>query len=131
MEWGILIAIAIGFFLWRQSKDKEKAEAATKTINQDTRLYQAIKAAKREYDWYMKDRKHEWHREGELLFENAHACVYHVEHFAEYRLGFYFKDLNEFGLYGIFVGNESDIYENYYRTDSTFKKEGFLYHEDD
>ncbi len=75
--------------------------------------------------------KYERHRDGELLFENAHLQVYNVEHFAESRLGFYFKDLNEYGLYGLFVGNDADIYESYYRTDSTFKKEGRLLYDDD
>ncbi len=57
--------------------------------------------------------------------------AYHVNHFAESRVGFYFKDLNEYGLYGFFAGNDDDYIESYYRSDETFKLEGRLLHDDD
>ncbi len=62
--------------------------------------------------------------------ENAHLQIYNVEHFAKSRLGFYFKDLNEYGLYSFFAGNDDDYIESF-RTDSTFKSEGQLLYDDD
>ena len=46
--------------------------------------------------------------------------------FAESRVGFHFKDTEEFGLYGFFAGNDDDVYHSYYRTDRTFQKEEML-----
>jgi len=131
MEWGILIALVAAFFIWRHSKTQEKAEAATQRLKQDNRLYQHIKTAKREYDWHERNQPYKRHPDGELLFENAHVQVYNVEHFAESRLGFYFKDTNEYGLYGFFAGNGDEFHESYYRTDRTFKQEGVLLYDDD
>jgi hypothetical protein len=56
--------------------------------------------------------------------------AYNVDHFAETRVGFYFKDLNEYRMYGFFAGNGDETFESYYRTDSTFKKEETLLHDD-
>jgi hypothetical protein len=70
-------------------------------------------------------------KDGELIFEDTHMRAYHVDHFAESRVGFYFKDLNEFGLYGFFAGNDDDYFHSYYRSDQTFKLEGRLLHDDD
>ena len=39
-------------------------------------------------------------------------------------MGFYFKDLEECGLYGVFAGNDDDVIESYYRTDRIFREEG-------
>jgi hypothetical protein len=51
--------------------------------------------------------------------------AFRVNHFAESRVGFYFKDLDEYGLYCFFDGDGSEI-ESYYRTDRTFQKEEML-----
>ena len=52
-------------------------------------------------------------------------------HGPEYRVGFYFKDINEFGLYGLFAGNGDDTITSYYRTDRTFQKEEHVFAWDD
>jgi hypothetical protein len=44
----------------------------------------------------------------------------------ESRVGFYFKDTEEFGLYSFFAGNDDDVFRSYYRTDRTFQKEEML-----
>ena len=40
MDWSILIVLALvgAFFLWRQSKNKEKAQAANERLERDTRM---------------------------------------------------------------------------------------------
>ncbi|RQH12459.1 hypothetical protein [Bradyrhizobium sp. RP6] len=132
MDWSLILLIALvgGFFLWRQSKNTEKAEAARDRLKRDDRLYQAIKAGMREYRW--KERDHDfWDaKHGQRLFETAHLIAFHVDHFAESRVGFFFKDLNEYGMYGAFAGNGDEFIESYYRTDSTLKEEGMLLHDD-
>jgi hypothetical protein len=50
--WGwVLLGLIAAFFLWRHSKDKEKAVVATDILTKDNRLYQHIKAGMREVDW--------------------------------------------------------------------------------
>jgi hypothetical protein len=130
--WGwVLLGLVAGFFLWRRSKDKEKAAVATEVLTNDNRLYQSIKAGMREVDWQNRAQPLKHYSDGELIFENAHMRAYHVDHFAETRVGFYFKDLNEYGLYGFFAGNGDEVHESYYRTNSTFKTEERLLYDDD
>ena len=132
MDWSLLglLALVGAFFVWRSSKNAEKAKAATERLDKDNRLYQHIKTGMREYHW-RESKQNFWKaKNGELLFETAHLIAYRVDHFAESRVGFYFKDLNEYGLYGFFAGNGDEFYESYYRTDSTFQEEGMLLHDD-
>lgn len=128
MDWSVLLVLGLVgvFFLWRQSKNTEKAKAANERLERDTRLYRNIKAGMREYHW--RERENEFWRakDGELLFETAHLSAFNVDHVAESRVGFYFKDIDEFGLYGFFAGNDDDVFHSYYRTDRTFKKEEVL-----
>ena len=136
MDWSTLAVVAVvgGFLLWRFGKAKQKteqrAEAATQRLTRDNRLYQHIKSGMREYDWRRQDEAFQIRKHGELIFETAHMAAYKVVHFAEARVGFYFKDLNEYGLYGFFAGNGDDYFESYYRTDKTFQEEGRLLHDD-
>jgi hypothetical protein len=128
MDWSVIILLALVgvFFLWRSSKNEEKAKVVSARLEGDTKLYQHIKTGMREYNF----RKHEeqfWKaRDGELLFDTAHMSAFHVDHFAETRVGFYFKDLQEYGLYGGFAGNGDEFHDSYYRTDRTFRKEEVL-----
>ena len=80
----------------------------------------------REYNWRAPENDFWRSEDGELLFETAHLSARRVSHFAESRVGFYFKDIEEFGLYGFFAGNDDDVFHSYYRTDRTFQKEEML-----
>ncbi|SNT12314.1 hypothetical protein SAMN05216374_2791 [Tardiphaga sp. OK246] len=128
MDWSVIVLLALVgvFFLWRSSKNEDKAKVASATLESDTRLYQRIKTGMREYNF----REHEgqfWKaKNGDLLFDTAHLSAFHVDHFAEIRVGFYFKDLNEYGLYGGFAGDGEEFHDSYYRTDRTFQKEQVL-----
>jgi uncharacterized membrane protein YccC len=46
MDWTLVVVLALAgvFFLWRQSKNTEKAKAANERLERDTRLYRNIKA---------------------------------------------------------------------------------------
>jgi hypothetical protein len=128
MDWTLVVVLALAgvFFLWRQSKNTEKAKAASERLERDTRLYRNIRAGMREYHWRERENDFWRSKDGELLFETAHLSAFHVSHFAESRVGFYFKDTEEFGLYGFFAGNDDDVFHSYYRTDRTFQKEEML-----
>jgi hypothetical protein len=128
MDWSLLMLLAVagGFLLWRQSKNEEAAKVASARLENDTRLYRNIKSGMREYHFREREKDFWKAKNGELLFETAHLSVFHVDHVAESRVGFYFKDLDEYGLYGFFAGNDDDVYHSYYRTDRTFQKEEML-----
>jgi hypothetical protein len=128
MDWILVVVLVLAgvFFLWRQSKNTEKAKAANERLERDTRLYRNIKTGMREYQFREREQDFWRAKDGELLFETAHLSAFSVSHFAESRVGFYFKDTEEFGLYGFFTGNDDDVYHSYYRTDRTFQKEEML-----
>jgi hypothetical protein len=125
------------FIFLGYKKDKAKQEKAQKEIARDTKLYENIKRGKREYDWrqnqenYSNYLKQQQHRA--LLFETADMVAFNLEHFAEFRISFYFKDINEYGIYSFFVGNDPDIdvFETFYRSDAEFKKEQILICDDE
>lgn len=52
MDWGLLAVVVLisGFVLWQRSKQQEAAKVANARLDRDTRLYEHIKAGKREYD---------------------------------------------------------------------------------
>jgi hypothetical protein len=132
MDWSILVLVLVGaLFLWRNQKNAAVAKAASDRLERDARLYQHIKTGMREYDWRDRDGLFWTAKDGELLFETAHLSAFHVHHFAESRVGFYFKDIDEFGLYGFFAGNGDEFYKSYFRTDRTFQKEEALMASDD
>ncbi|TYO61956.1 hypothetical protein FXV83_35660 [Bradyrhizobium hipponense] len=136
MDWSFLmIAVPVGaFILWRSQKQAEAAKVASARLTRDKLLYEHIKTGMREYDWRQREgrcedlfsRTRRKAKDGELLFETAHLSAFHVNHGPEYRVGFYFKDINEFGLYGLFAGNGDETITSYYRTDRTFQKEEML-----
>lgn len=133
MDWSVIVVLALVgiFFMWRSSKNAEKAEVASARLKRDTRLYQNIKKGMREYNFREVEGQFWKAKDGELLFDTAHLSAFHVEHFAENRVGFYFKDLEEYGLYGGFAGNGDEFHESYYRTDRTLQKEEPLYRDED
>jgi hypothetical protein len=127
MDWWILLIVAIGaYFLWQHRKRTEMAKKANARRDRDTQLLQHIKSAKREYDFQKRDEPINFPKDGELVFETAHYSIYKVNHFAESRLGFHFKDIEEYGLYGFFAGEPGEYYDSYCRTDSAFKTEQTL-----
>jgi hypothetical protein len=129
MDWSLLIVLAIagGFFLWQRSKNTKAAEVADARLDRDTKLYDNIKAGMREYQWREREQPLWKAKNLEKVFETAHLVAFHLDHFAESRVGFYFKDLNEYGMYSFFAGDGDEFFESYYRTDSSFQKEEHLY----
>lgn len=66
---------------------------------------------------------------GSVVYETRILAVYHIDHFAENRYGFHFKDTSEFGLYSSFYDDERDkTYERFYRSDRKFEAETYLDH---
>ncbi len=127
MDWWILIAIAVvAFFAWKQKRYLDGQKIVKARLERDKRLLQHIKMAKREYEFSKRDQPSQIHKNGELLYETAHYSVFNVTHFAESRLGFHFKDIEEYGLYGFFAGGPGEYYDSYYRSDASFKIEGRL-----
>lgn len=116
------------FYLWRDKKKEEKAVIAIEQIRRDNILYRHIRSGVRECEWKIGndiDIYYDMH-DKEVILENAHLVIYYLEHFAEFRLGFYFKDIKEYGLYC-----DYNDYKRYYRTDSSFEKEEFLVYDDE
>ena len=131
MEWLLLLAVVGAFLYWRHTRSTGTARIATDRLETDTALYRHIKTGMREYNWRERTENFWDVKNGQMRFETAHMSAFKVDHFAEFRMGFYFKDLEEFGLYGHFAGNGDKNYESYYRTDRDFKKEERLVTLDD
>ena len=133
MEWSILLLVggACAFLLWQRSKRAQAAEIAATRLNKDQGLFEHIKAGMREYNFRDREGQLAKAKDRQLLFETAHLLAFHVDHFAETRVGFYFQDIDEFGLYGFFAGNGDETFETYYRSDREFEKEELLMAEDD
>jgi hypothetical protein len=86
MDWTVVVVLAFAgiFFLWRQSKNTEKAKAATERLKRDTRLYRNIKTGMREHNFREREQRFWEAADGELLFETAHLSAFHVDHFAAF-----------------------------------------------
>jgi hypothetical protein len=85
----------------------------------------------REYD--SRDQKERFReaKNGQLLFETAQMSAFRVDHLIQTRIGFHFKDINEFGLYGFLAGDGDEFQESYYRSDRAFQKEELLLYDDE
>jgi hypothetical protein len=128
----ILLVLSVGgFFLWLTTKKTGRAKVASDRLQRDIRLYEHIQTGMREYD--LRDQKERFGeaKNGQLLFETAHMSASHVDHPIQSRVGFYFKDINEFGLYGFFAGEGDEFQESYYRSDRTFQQEELLLYDDE
>ena len=102
--------------------DLEHLESYVRQIK-DTKFKQRLKSAITEFYSRRGDRD----SEGEISYETDMLAVYHVYHVAEIRLGFHFKDTNEYGLYGSFYDDERHRkYESFYRSDKDFEAEKSL-----
>ena len=127
-----LLAICLGgFYFWKNKRDVKRAEISREQLRHDTILYQHIRGGLREYEWKKSTEEGFFSKvfdsnDKDILLENAHLIVYRVRHFSEFRLGFFFKDIKQYGLYGNFEG-----WERYYRTDESFNKEEILCYDDD
>lgn len=129
--WTIFTIVMVGAYLiWlhtRNKKAEEKAIIAKELFRRDQKMYENIKSGMGEFLWWRQQNdnrnKHKEARHQEVLFENANLVVYKVNpNFEEERVGFYFKDTGEYGMYGIFVGNGDVRHESYYRTNQAFEK---------
>jgi hypothetical protein len=124
----------IGFCLllyygWKRNNDEEKAEKAREKIKRDTKFYNYMKQGLKEYRWKTRNDDIDiWFdaKDKAVLFENIDVIIYKVDHFIEYRLGFYIKDTQEYGLY-----TSCEDFEMYKRSNSSFTEENFLYTDDD
>lgn len=111
--------------------DLEHLEKYVRQIK-DTKFLQRLKAALGEFLGYMRNTDPD-HLKGPIAYETNVFAVYWVRHFAETRWGFHFKDTNEFGLYGVFYGDnygengeDNEKYEHFYRSDQKFDVEDYL-----
>ena len=123
----ILLVLAIGgFTIWRLSKATDQRTFASDKLQNDVRLYERIQSGMQDYDARTQKEGFRDAKNGQLLFETAKMAVFHVDHPVQNRVGFYFKDMNEYGLYGFVAGEGDDFQESYYRSDSAFIKEELL-----
>lgn len=125
----IIGGVLLLYYGWKKNKQEEVAEKAKRIFKRDKKLYNYMKQGLKEYNWDNKnDRFSKWidAKDKDVLFENIDVVVYKVKHFVEYRLGFYIKDTEEYGLYSSW-----EDFENFYRSDSTFTKEEHLMYDDD
>ncbi|WP_407157691.1 hypothetical protein [Bradyrhizobium sp. STM 3557] len=86
------------------AKNTKAAEAANVRLDRDTKLYENIKAGMREYHWREREQPLWKAKHLQKVFETAHLAAFHLDHFAESRVGFYFKDLDKYGMYSFFAG---------------------------
>jgi len=123
----VLVLIVGGFFLWRFSRQTAQASQ----VEKDIRLYEHIQNGMREYDLRTQKETFREPKNGQLLFETAKMSAFHVDHPIQTRVGFHFKDINEFGLYGFLEGDGDEFQESYYRSDRAFVKEELLLYDDE
>ena len=123
----VLVLIVGGFFLWRFSRQTAQASQ----VEKDIRLYEHIQNGMREYDLRTQKETFREPKNGQLLFETATMSAFHVDHPIQTRVGFHFKDINEFGLYGFLEGDGDEFQESYYRSDRAFVKEELLLYDDE
>jgi hypothetical protein len=129
--WTIFTIVLVGgYLIWLHLKNKkaeEKAQIAKETLRREQKLYENIKKGMREFLWWMQQgdnlEKHKNAQHREVLFENADLVAYKVNpDYEEGRIGFYFKETGDYGMFGIFYGNGDERHESYYRTNKTFDK---------
>lgn len=127
-DWPIVLAVLIigGFFIWRISRIGDQRMVASSKLQNDVRLYERIRGGMQEYDLRTQKERFRDLKNGQLLFEAANMSAFHVDHPIQNRVGFYFKDTNEYGLYGFLAGDGDEFQESYYRSDSGFIKEELL-----
>jgi hypothetical protein len=67
--------------------------------------------------------------ESAFVYETKTLAVRYVSHFAESRMGFHFKDTDEYALYGVFIADNPDKpYRSFYRSDAFFKAENHIHY---
>lgn len=132
-NWPIFLAVLIvgGFFLWRLSRTDDPRAVASSRLQHDIRLYERIRSGMQEYDLRTQKQRFGGAANGQLLFETANMSVFHVDHPMQNRVGFHFKDTNEYGMYGFLAGDGDDFQESYYRSDRGFIREALLLFDDE
>src|SRR5689334_11714247 len=101
-NWPIILTVLVigAFVIWRLSKATDQRSVASNKLQDDVRLYERIQSGMQEYDSRTLKEGFRGAKNGQLLFETANMSAFHVEHEIQNRVGFYFKDINEYGLYG-------------------------------
>lgn len=63
-----------------------------------------------------------------LVFETDTTEIWRVPDLMEYKIGFRFRDTNEYGLVSVYYGEslEDEPYTSYYRSDATFEAEVYV-----
>ena len=133
LEWLIILLVLIvgGFFLWRSSRSTDRDFRPAGKTAKDIRLYERIQDGMREYDARTEKERFREAQNGQLLFETEKMSAFHVDHPIQTRVGFHFKDINEFGLYGFLAGDGDEFQESYYRSDRAFVTEELLLYDDE
>ena len=133
LDWLIILLVLIvgGFFLWRSSRSTDRESIRLEKLQKDIRLHERIQDGMREYDARTEKKGFPEAQDGQLLFETAKMSAFHVDHPIQTRVGFHFKDINEFGLYGFLAGDGDEFQESYYRSDRAFVVEELLLFDDE
>jgi hypothetical protein len=97
----------------------------------DTKFKQRLDAAIREFFVYTDskqlNRLDSTPPDSVWVYETNALAARYVDHFAESRYGFHFKDTDEFGLYGVFYAdNRDEPYKSFYRSDANFEAEVYI-----
>ena len=112
-------------------KDLEHLQGYVRKIK-DTKFKQRIDAAVAEFHAFNIDnRVSRLGPPGEtpFVYETDVLAVCYVRHIMESRIGFHFKDTNEYALYSVFYADGRDKpYRSFYRSDAAFEAENYIEH---
>src|SRR4051812_44993806 len=115
LNWPLLLVVLLagGFLLWLLSRNADEAKEVSGRLQRDIRLYEHIQTGMREYDLrYPKGRPPEM-QNVQMIFETNRMSVFQVDHQIQTRVGFYFKDIDEYGLYGFIAEAGDEFLESY------------------
>ena len=112
-------------------KDLEHLQEYARKIK-DTKFKQRIDAAIAEFHAFNIDyRVSRLSPPGEtpFVYETDVLAVCYVPHIMESRIGFHFKDTDEYALYSVFYADGRDEpYRSFYRSDANFEAENYIEH---
>jgi hypothetical protein len=133
LDWPILLLalFVCGFLLWLYSQNADQAKDVSNRLQRNVRLYERIQAGMREYDLRYPKARFPEAEDVQLILEDARMSVFQVNHLIQTRVGFHFKDINEYGLYGFIAADDDEFQESYYRSDRAFQQEELLLYDDE